>query len=164
VDGQPPRLPVETLRAILTDTVKEPRFQPNQDGWGNPAPGVTHCSQFVDHILDQYVDGDVFGTFEHPVRAVGQVRFMESSPRFVKCTNWDTAAAHAQRGLLVVAGEIGADGTSGHVCVLAPEPSTLSGSWMIRVPACANVGRSVFYGLRISRAFNNPPDAWLFLG
>lgn len=150
---------------MLKDAVHEERYRADYDGFGNPYQGMTHCNQFCAEVLGWYAPSFPWGRFADPkfgaCKMVGEMQ--RNTGEWTQCVNWDTAHAHAARGHLVIAGRVESEG-NGHVCVIAPEKMEYSGSWMKRVPLCANVGRSVFYGLRLSRAFKTEPEAWLFLG
>jgi hypothetical protein len=135
----------EVYRVKLADEVQKPDYQPHD--------GMTFCNFFVREVARWFdcTDFDDEGDWEK--MASDYLDIMKKGGNWVEVGS-EIGASAAQAGRLVVAGASAPEGEKhAHVVIVAPEKMSYSGSWDALVPAVANVGRTVFYGQRISMAF-----------
>lgn len=119
----------------------EPIF--NQDG----SVQTTFCNQFIQYICNGY-GYDLF----NGMNANQMHEFMNNPQNGWISVGEDVAQAHANIGVIVLASRANADG-HGHVCLILPGILEKSGSWGKPVPKCANIGRDVFFGKKLSFSF-----------
>lgn len=89
------------------------------------------------------------------------VRKMENSPEEWRKISGQDAQDYANRGELVLAGQINLP--HGHVAVCRPGVAAFSAKWQGKfVPKCMNIGAQVFLGSGVNFAFKDEPSYfWL---
>jgi len=156
------RLDPDELRKRLMQLVTEPSYQPHPSA-ENPKTLETHCNFFVRTVAEWYG----YSCFNNMV-ANDMYEYMKNHPDqwklvATKGVEYDEAIEAACNGHLVIAAQ-NASG-HGHVMVIAPEaPGERSDSWKKVVPFVANVGKTCWYGKRLSQAFIQEPDTYQYIG
>ena len=159
------RLDPDYLRANLQAAVIKPEYQPRPSP-DNPAELVTHCDGFVGEVASWYGFNDFL---PDEVMANTIHKHMENHPdqwRKVAGPAYDYGLAieAANQGCLLIAAQTNPNG-HGHVAIIAPEPNgEKSGSWNKIAPFAANVGKTCWYGKRLSNAFVQEPETYLYIG
>lgn len=130
----------------------EPVFNP--DG----SLQTSYCNQFVQYICNG------LGYTEFSGMNANEMFALMSDPK----NGWisvdgSVAQDHANNGVLVLASESNPDG-HGHVCLVLPGILEKSFAYAKAVPKCANVGKDVFFGRKISFAFSQPPTYFALAG
>lgn len=126
-------------------------FQPifNSDG----TLRTSFCNQFV-----QYVCNGMGYTNFQGMDANQMFAYMSDPANgWIAISDEAVVQAHANDGVIVLAAHATL-GSHGHVNLILPGILEQSGSFNKRVPACANIGKDVFYGKKISFAFT-PQEA-----
>lgn len=133
-------------RGLPNDNGTRGDFQPIFDEAGNLAS--TFCNLFIQYICNGFAYGNFNG-----MTANDMVKYMQDPVNgWISPADDGTAQSHANSGVIVLAGWSNPDG-HGHVNLILPGILEKSGSWARPVPKCANIGRDVFFGKRLSFAF-----------
>lgn len=120
-----------------------------------PRNGETFCNIFVQSVCS----GLGYMSF-HGMTANEMVGHMHMNPGEWLSVSESVAQNHANDGVLVVAGWSNPNG-HGHVNLIVPGMLEPSQSFGKALPKCANVGKDVFFGKKISFAFT-PANAPTF--
>jgi hypothetical protein len=166
-----PCLDPKVLEAIMREGVARPAFQPETLDTGAL---VTHCNQFVRAVFDKFPGTS--NELAHPtlegetMLAADMARMMANNPAtWYRLACYHDALNFARRGhFVVLALEPGPGEHHGHVCLVNPDGSMqLSQKWGMFVPTVANVGKTNFYGLKMTLAYGDPdrpPAAFMYAG
>ena len=132
-------------------------FQPefNPDG----SVQVTYCNMAMQYICNG------MGYTEFTGMTANEMDAFVSDPHNGWISVDDTTAqAHANSGVIVLASK--AMNEHGHVCLILPGILEKSLSYGKAVPKCLNVGKDVFYGKKVSFAFQyqDMPKYWALAG
>lgn len=141
-------------RALVPGVDFAPEF--NADG----SIKATFCNQFIQYICNGYGYGDFNG-----MTANEMVDFMADFKNgWISPTDDQVAQSHANNGVIVISGFKNPAG-HGHVCLVLPGTIEKSGSFGRAVPKVANVGKDVFFGKKLSFAFQaSDAPAYYVLG
>lgn len=121
-----------------------PAFQPSH---GEGGELVTHCNEFILSVLNGFGYGTMNGKVANEI-----VGFMENPANGWIQVDASVAQTHANGGVVVIAGYSNPTG-HGHVCLVLPGILEPSASFGTLVPKCVNVGAQLFFGKKISFAF-----------
>jgi len=119
-------------------------FKPTTDSNGVL---TTFCNEFIQSICNGLGYSGLNGLMANQM-----IDFMLDPKNGWITVDDAVAQAHANNGALVIAGKKNPTG-HGHVCLIIPGILEQSNSFGKSVPKCANVGKDVFIGKRISFAF-----------
>lgn len=144
------------LVAICERLVKLPELQPSAD------KKVTHCNQFVDRALHEWLGASPFGSEFHGLMANAIVDKLEADHAW-NCYEADEYAEYAP---LVAAGCPAVAGLKeaghGHVNLVIVGQPVAAGHWdLAAVPPCANVGKQNWVGKGLNYAFAAKPRIWI---
>jgi hypothetical protein len=113
-----------------------------------PMDGVTHCNQFINYVCSGLGYEDFTGMLANEM-----VKFMSDPKNGWISVSDDVAQAHANSGVIVIAGWSNPEG-HGHVALVLPGILEKSHSFGRAVPKIVNVGQDVFFGKRLSSGFS----------
>jgi len=120
-------------------------FSPSRNPGGEL---VTHCNQFIQYVCNGFGYDALNG-----MTANDMIKFMDSYEHgWISPTGDDVVQTHANSGVIVIAGYVNPTG-HGHVCLVIPGILEYSSSFGRSVPKVVNVGKDVFFGKRLSYAF-----------
>ena len=144
-------------RALPMPSGERGDFQPefNSDG----SVKATYCNQFIQYICNN------MGYTEFTGMNANEMDSFMSDPKNGWIVIDETVAqTHANNGVIVLASK--AMEGHGHVCLILPGILEKSGSWGKPVPKCVNVGKDVFFGKKLSFAFQaeNIPTLYVLAG
>ena len=123
-------------------------FQPRFDEAGNLE--TSFCNQFIQYICN----GLGYNSF-NGMNANEMHEFMINPQNGWIVVDDQVAQNHANNGVLVLASHSYSE--HGHICLILPGILERSMSYQKSVPKCANVGKDVFFGKRVSFAFKEIP-------
>ena len=146
------------LLDICKKLVIRPDLQPNQ-----PKPGVTHCNQFVDEALHQYLGGSPIGKELHGLMANAIVDKLEKDVAWIpfEVEEYPKFSGLLEAGHPAIAGII--ETGHGHVNIVIIGQPVSSGHWSLKdcVPQCANVGKENWVGKGLNFAFFEKPRIFI---
>lgn len=114
----------------------------------NPDGSVkeTFCNRFIQYVLNNFGYVDM-----NELTANRMHVYMEDPHHGWISVSDEVAQHHANNGVIVLASKP-SEG-DGHVCLIIPGILEKSTNWAKSVPKCANVGKDVFIGKKVSFAF-----------
>lgn len=154
------------LRTRLQAEVEKEQYQPRPDP-DSPKLTETFCNRFTYEVASWY-GFDFFK--KNDMRANDIHQYLKSHPEQWKRVagpdlDYTIAIEAANQGCLLIAAQSNSISGHGHVNIIAPEPDgERSDSWKKIVPFVANVGKSCWYGKRLSQSFIQEPNTYLYIG
>jgi len=137
--------------AVLVDAI----CQAYDRVWLEPKPfaprdGATYCNQAV-----QYVAA-IFNYKRFEGKLANEMVDILNNDKAWKKISANEAAARACEGILVIAGR--KDTPHGHICIVRPGTTQMSGHWQENAPKVMNVGKDCFISKGANFAFREKPD------
>jgi len=113
-----------------------------------PKGDITHCNRFISYVMNCFGYDKFNG-----LMANGIIDLMNDLTHGWITVSDSVAQNHANAGVIVIAGR--KFDAHGHVCIVLPGILEKSGSFGRSVPKVVNIGKDVFFGKKVSFAFQS---------